>query len=176
MPGPERRGEISRRVSAGKRTANPCPCAPAREVDCICPPTIRRRYLGRLSGPLLDRVDLRIRMKGVASGALMDEVGESTEAVRGRVAAARQAATERWRPYGWRTNAEVPGPALRQRFRLPRESVAPLERLLSKGVITARGADRALRVAWTLADLAGLETPGTDQVTTALEFRDRGAS
>ncbi|NKS97081.1 YifB family Mg chelatase-like AAA ATPase [Rhodococcus hoagii] len=156
--------------------ANPCPCAPAREVDCICPPTIRRRYLGRLSGPLLDRVDLRIRMKGVASGALMDEVGESTEAVRGRVAAARQAATERWRPYGWRTNAEVPGPALRQRFRLPRESVAPLERLLSKGVITARGADRALRVAWTLADLAGLETPGTDQVTTALEFRDRSAS
>ncbi|NKS78725.1 hypothetical protein GS539_24530 [Rhodococcus hoagii] len=59
---------------------------------------------------------------------------------------------------------------------LPRESVAPLERLLSKGVITARGADRALRVAWTLADLAGLETPGTDQVTTALEFRDRGAA
>ncbi|CAM3208292.1 YifB family Mg chelatase-like AAA ATPase [Prescottella defluvii] len=156
--------------------ANPCPCAPAREVDCVCAPTVRRRYLGRLSGPLLDRVDLRIRMKAVATGALMDEVGETTDQVRGRVSAARSAAGERWRSYGWRTNAEVPGPALRQRFRLPREALGPLEKALRLGVVTARGADRALRVAWTLGDLAGLESPGRDEVSTALEFRDRGAA
>ncbi|RVW09866.1 ATP-binding protein [Prescottella agglutinans] len=155
--------------------ANPCPCAPAREADCVCAPTARRRYLGRLSGPLLDRVDLRIRMQAASTDVLMDGVGESTDQVRARVASARAAAAERWNPYGWRTNAEVPGPALRQRFRLSRDALGPLEKALRRGSVTARGADRALRVAWTLADLAGVGSPGADQVGTALGFRDRGA-
>lgn len=154
--------------------ANPCPCAPARETDCICAPTARRRYLGRLSGPLLDRVDLRIRMQSVATGALMAETGESTEQVRARVAQARRGAADRWAEFGWRTNAEVPGPALRQRFRLARAALAPIERALRMGMITARGADRALRVAWTLGDLAGLDRPGETEVAAALDFRDRG--
>lgn len=154
--------------------ANPCPCAPAREADCVCAPTARRKYLGKLSGPLLDRVDLRVRMQSVATGALIDEVGESTETVRDRVAQARAAATERWREFGWITNAEVPGPALRQRFRLSQAALDPVERALRRGVITARGADRALRVAWSVADLAGVNVPGADQVSTALGFRDRG--
>ncbi|MCJ0904826.1 YifB family Mg chelatase-like AAA ATPase [Rhodococcus sp. ARC_M6] len=154
--------------------ANPCPCAPPRDADCVCAPAARRRYLGKLSGPLLDRVDIRIRMQAVATGALIDEVGESTESVRIRVAAARDAASERWSEYGWRTNAEVPGPALRQKFRLSREALAPVERALRKGLITARGADRAIRVAWTVSDLAGETMPGADQVVTALDFRDRG--
>ncbi|NLE79202.1 MAG: YifB family Mg chelatase-like AAA ATPase [Rhodococcus sp.] len=154
--------------------ANPCPCAPAREADCVCAPTARRKYLGKLSGPLLDRVDLRVRMQSVAAGALIDEVGESTETVRDRVAQARAAARERWREFGWITNAEVPGPALRQRFRLSKAALDPVERALRRGVITARGADRALRVAWSVADLAGVDVPGADQVATALAFRDRG--
>ena len=154
--------------------ANPCPCAPPRDADCVCAPAARRRYLGKLSGPLLDRVDIRVRMQAVATGALIDEVGESTESVRTRVSAARDAAAERWSDYGWRTNAEVPGPALRQKFRLSRDALAPVERALRKGVITARGADRALRVAWTVSDLAGESMPGPDQVATALDFRDRG--
>ena len=153
--------------------ANPCPCAPPREADCVCAPTARRRYLGKLSGPLMDRVDLRVRMQAVATGAFIDEVGESTEDVRRRVAEARAAAGERWSDYGWRTNAEVPGPALRQKFRLARPALAPVERALRKGLITARGADRALRVAWTVSDLAGLVMPGPEQVVTALGFRDR---
>ncbi|QNG19208.1 YifB family Mg chelatase-like AAA ATPase [Rhodococcus triatomae] len=154
--------------------ANPCPCAPAREVDCVCPPAARRRYLGKLSGPLLDRVDLRVRMQAVSTGALINEVGESTDVVRDRVARARSAAVERWREHGWRTNAEVPGPALRQRFRLPAQALAPIERALRRGVVTARGADRALRVAWSVGDLAGLDRPGPEQVVTALGFRDKG--
>ncbi|MFE3290890.1 YifB family Mg chelatase-like AAA ATPase [Rhodococcus sp. NPDC059234] len=153
--------------------ANPCPCAPPREVDCICAPTARRRYLGKLSGPLMDRVDLRVRMHALSVGALNGEVAESTATVRDRVARARTTAVERWSDYGWRTNAEVPGPILRQRFRLARAALAPLERALREGQITARGADRALRVAWTLADLSGLTVPGEDQVGTALEYRDR---
>ncbi|EOM75990.1 ATP-binding protein [Rhodococcus rhodnii] len=154
--------------------ANPCPCAPPREADCICPPAARRRYLGKLSGPLLDRVDLRVQLHAVGSSALMGEAGESTEVVRARVAAARAAAGARWREFGWHTNAEVPGPVLRQRFRLPREALAPLEKALRLGVVTARGADRALRVAWTVADLAGAAEPSRDHVTTALGFRGRG--
>lgn len=154
--------------------ANPCPCAPPRDADCVCAPAARRRYLGKLSGPLLDRVDIRVRMQAVATGALIDEVGESTSDVRARVAAARDTAAQRWSEYGWRTNAEVPGPALRQKFRLSRAALAPVERALRKGVITARGADRALRVAWSVADLAGEAMPGPDQVVTALDFRDRG--
>ena len=156
--------------------ANPCPCAPARELDCVCPPTVRRRYLGRLSGPLLDRVDLRVQMRGIASCALTDGAAESSAAVRKRVADARAAAALRWTAYGWRTNAEVPGPALRQRFRLDRASLAPLEIALSKGQITARGADRALRVAWTLADLGGRGRPEGNDVRSALTFRDQRAA
>jgi magnesium chelatase family protein len=155
--------------------ANPCPCAPPRETECVCPPTARRRYLGRLSGPLLDRVDLRVRMRPLASAALTDATAEDSAAVRARVATAREAAALRWAEHGWRTNAEVPGPALRQRFRLGRAALVPLERALRTGDVTARGADRALRVAWTLSDLVGATAPGREQVGAALEFRDRRA-
>jgi magnesium chelatase family protein len=123
---------------------------------------------------LLDRVDLRIRMESVATSALMDETGESTDDVRARVANARDAARQRWAEFGWSTNAEVPGPALRQKFRLPPAALRPVERALRKGAITARGADRALRVAWSLADLAGAASPSEVHVATALQFRDRG--
>lgn len=155
--------------------ANPCPCAPPRETDCVCAPTARRRYLGRLSGPLLDRVDLRVRMHPQSS-SLVETGAEPTAAVRDRVAAARDAAAARWDGLGWRTNAEAPGPVLRQRFRIGRQALAPLERALGVGAITARGADRALRVAWTLADLRGAGTPEHDDVADALQFRDRRAA
>ncbi|WP_214370663.1 YifB family Mg chelatase-like AAA ATPase [Pseudonocardia sp. H11422] len=155
--------------------ANPCPCAPARDRDCICPAQARRRYLGRLSGPLLDRVDLRTRMQPVtALTTLGDE--ESTDTVRARVLAARAAAATRWAEHGWQTNAEVPGPALRTRFALPRSATRPLDAGLRAGELTARGADRALRVAWTLSDLDGLDRPRRDTVENALYFRDRWAA
>jgi magnesium chelatase family protein len=155
--------------------ANPCPCAPAHDRDCVCPSLVRRRYLGRLSGPLLDRVDLRARMFPVTALAATGEA-EDTATVRARVLAARGAAAERWGPLGYRTNAEVPGPVLRTRFALPRSAVRPLDAGLRSGQLTARGADRALRVAWTLADLAGRDRPDEDLVETALFFRDRRAA
>ena len=96
--------------------------------------------------------------------------------VRKRVLAARDAATARWAGYGWRCNGEVPGTVLRTRFGPPPEVLAPLEQRLRAGELTARGADRALRVAWTLADLAGAERPDRDMVRSALHFRDRGAA
>jgi magnesium chelatase family protein len=155
--------------------ANPCPCAPAHDRDCVCPSLVRRRYLGRLSGPLLDRVDLRARMFPVTALTATGQ-GEDTASVRARVLAARAAAAERWGALGWRTNAEVPGPVLRTRFALPRSAIRPLDAGLRSGQLTARGADRALRVAWTLADLAGHDRPDADLVETALYFRDRRAA
>ena len=151
--------------------ANPCPCAPAREVDCICSSLQRRRYLGKLSGPLLDRVDLRVQMHAARAGAFAPEVAESSAAVRARVAAARAAAAERWRPYGFTTNAEVTGAVLRRHFRLDAAVMAPLTRALDRGLVSIRGADRALRVAWTVADLAGRSSPATEDVSLALSFR-----
>jgi magnesium chelatase family protein len=156
---------------------NPCPCAPAREVDCICPPNARRRYFSRLSGPLLDRIDLRVRMRPLtAIGGFTDEPPESTATVRARVDEARARAARRWQSFGWRTNAEVPGPALRREYPLPRQALALLDRGLATGSVTARGADRCLRISWTLCDLAGRTRPDMDDVAAALQFRDRSAA
>jgi len=155
--------------------ANPCPCAPADPRDCICAAAVKRRYLGRLSGPLLDRVDLRVQMFRVRPGALSADAGESTSVVRARVVQARAIAVERWRPYGVRTNAEVSGPLLRRRFRLDHSAMDPLRQALDKGLLSVRGVDRTMRVAWTVADLAGRDRPSVDDVTTALGFRGTGA-
>ncbi|MFD6389423.1 YifB family Mg chelatase-like AAA ATPase [Nocardia sp. NPDC060259] len=155
--------------------ANPCPCAPARDVDCICAPLARRRYLGKLSGPLLDRIDIWVQMRGQAGATFGDEQAETSATVAARVAQARTLAAQRWSADGWATNAEVPGHILRQRFRLPRESIAPIETALRLGRMSARGADRAIRVAWTVCDLRGGELPTVQDVLSALNFRQRGA-
>lgn len=154
--------------------ANPCPCAPTRDVDCQCSPQVRRRYLGKLSGPLMDRVDLRVRMRPITQMNVHTGQGaESTEVVRKRVCAARSSAIARWARHGWLTNSEVPGPVLRREFAPPRSATALLDRALETGVVTARGADRCLRIAWTLADLDGSPMPDADHVAAALDFRDR---
>ncbi|WP_459547252.1 YifB family Mg chelatase-like AAA ATPase [Nocardia sp. X0981] len=155
--------------------ANPCPCAPARDVDCICAPLARRRYLGKLSGPLMDRIDIWLQMHPMSDAGLAAEEAEDSATVRGRVTAARAAAAARWHEYGWRTNAEVPGHMLRRRFPLPVETTAPVEAALRLGRISARGADRALRVAWTICDLRGGDVPTAQDVMQALTFRQRGA-
>ena len=154
--------------------ANPCPCAPADPRDCICAPAAKRRYLGRLSGPLLDRVDLRAHLHPVRGGVFAAADGESTAQVRRRVALARDAAAERWRPHGFRTNAEVSGPLLRRKFRPGSAAMDPLRTALERGLLSIRGLDRTLRVAWSLADLAGRTAPGLDEAAAALSFRQPG--
>ena len=94
------------------------PCASPDPRDCICTSAAKRRYLGKLSGPLLDRVDMRVFMHREKAGAFAAEAGESTALVRDRVKSARDAAAQRWQQYGIRTNAEVSGVLLRRRFRL----------------------------------------------------------
>lgn len=156
---------------------NPCPCAPPKDADCTCSASVRRRYFGRLSGPLLDRVDLRVRLRPLSAiSAHLSGTPESSAAVRERVLGARERAVKRWKEHGWQTNSEVPGPALRREFALPNQVTALLDRALERGALTARGADRCLRIAWTLADLAGEEQPTADQVAAALNFRERSST
>ena len=154
--------------------ANPCPCAPADPRDCICPGQVRRRYLGKLSGPLMDRVDLHVEMYSERAGTFAQQEGEPSALVCERVAAARDAAAQRWRRHGVRTNAEVSGALLRKEFRLPAAVMEPLRVALDRGLLSVRGADRSQRVAWTLADLAGRASPVLEDVTTALSFRQDG--
>ena len=156
--------------------ANPCPCAPADPRDCICTSSAKRRYLGKLSGPLMDRVDLRVQMHTERAGAFAPEEGESTARVRERVAAARAAAEERWRPHRIRTNAEISGALLRRKFRPSAAAMEPLRIALDRGLLSIRGMDRTLRVAWTLCDIAGRTSPGLDEVTAALSFRQAGGA
>jgi magnesium chelatase family protein len=155
--------------------ANLCPCAPADPRDCICPAAAKRRYLGKLSGPLLDRVDLRVQMHPVRAGAFGTVDGESTAQVRQRVAQARDTAAARWRPHGFATNAEVSGTLLRRKFRPASKALDPLRLAVERGLLSIRGLDRTLRVAWSLADLAGRDSPGLDEVAAALSFRQLGA-
>jgi len=153
--------------------ANPCPCG-SRQRECTCAPAQRRRYRLRLSGPLLDRIDIRLAVDPVSRAELLAEPAgrQSSAEVAARVHTARAAAAERWRPSGWQTNAEVPGGVLRrQPWRLPRTALLAVERHLDAGELSARGFDRVLRVAWTLSDLAGRVTPGADEVTEAVFFR-----
>ncbi|NLU79611.1 YifB family Mg chelatase-like AAA ATPase [Micromonospora sp. HNM0581] len=154
--------------------ANPCPCAnPAGDDRCECAPLARRRYLGRLSGPLLDRIDLQVRLPPMRAAELMETTGhESSAVVAQRVAAARATAAERWAPLGRRLNAETPGPDLRRApWRLPGRVTAELRSRLDSGSLSARGFDRVVRLAWTIADLDGRARPDAGDVGEAIALR-----
>jgi magnesium chelatase family protein len=159
--------------------ANPCPCGAfgVAGSDCSCPPQARRRYLARLSGPLMDRMDIRLGVRRVTTAvhrAADDASRVTTASARVRVAAARAAAAERWAPTPWRTNAHVAGTWLRREARVARGATAALDRALDRGLLTMRGYDRVLRLGWTLADLDGAASPDADHLGRALLLR--GAS
>ncbi|MFF2066438.1 YifB family Mg chelatase-like AAA ATPase [Streptomyces sp. NPDC058200] len=155
--------------------ANPCPCGrhTLHGAGCECPPSAIRRYQSRLSGPLLDRVDLRVEVRPVDRADLMGQGGrgESTAAVAARVRDARKRSAARLDGTPWSVNSEVPGHELRTRWRVAPGALAAAERDLERGLLTARGLDRVLRVAWTVADLAGRERPEARDVALALELR-----
>jgi magnesium chelatase family protein len=153
--------------------ANPCPCG-SKARECVCPPQARRRYQQRLSGPLLDRIDVRVHVDAVPHADLFDlaEQREPSAVVAARVATARAAAAARWVATPWRCNGEVPGSALRARpWALARDVLAPAEAYLQRGQLSARGFDRVLRLAWSVSDLAGRASPSAVDVAEALFFR-----
>ncbi|MFD2091299.1 YifB family Mg chelatase-like AAA ATPase [Blastococcus deserti] len=181
---PLERGQVTIHRAAGSATfpcraqlvlaANPCPCASAAgDTACTCSPLERRRYRSRLSGPLLDRIDLRVELPPVTRAAWLDGLGppETTAEVARRVAAARAAAAQRLAGTGLTLNSQVPGRLLRERWAVPRPALRLAERALERGALSVRGFDRVVRVAWTVADLAGRTMPGADDVAEALGMR-----
>ena len=146
---------------------------PIRRIASVRPRS-KRRYLGKLSGPLLDRVDLRVQMNPVRAGAFSAVDGESTAQVRHRVArratrppsagAARISHQRR----SQRTAAAAKIPSQQRRD-------DPTAHRPGPGAAQHRGLDRTLRVAWSLADLAGRDSPGLGEVAAALSFRQPGA-
>jgi len=156
--------------------ANPCPCGMAvgKGLACTCRSEQRRRYFGKLSGPLLDRVDLQVEVHPVPRSALDAGGGEPTAAVARRVRAARAAQGARLAGTPWRSNADVPGGWFRERLGASRELLTDLDRAMDRGLLSLRGVDRVLRVAWTLADLAGRDAPGRGDIGQALLLRTRG--
>jgi magnesium chelatase family protein len=152
--------------------ANPCPCsrAAAGRAGCSCTPLVRRRYLARLSGPLLDRVDVKAEFLPVGKAELLSDrkFTEPSSVVAERVALARQRMAFRLRGTRWRLNAQIPGRELRRRYAPAPGALAPLERAMDLGEISARGVDRVIRLSWTVADLGGVARPTVAEISYAL--------
>jgi magnesium chelatase family protein len=131
-----------------------------------------RRYADKISGPVRDRIDIHqglLPMKKAFLRAALHRT-ETSAVVSARVAEARGRQAHRLNGTGWRTNGEVSGPYLRSHLPLP-GGLSIIEDAVSKGRLSPRGVDKVLRVAWTLADLAGLDRPGREQSAIALAMR-----
>ncbi|GHH67452.1 hypothetical protein GCM10017673_14460 [Streptosporangium violaceochromogenes] len=152
--------------------ANRCPCAQSSgpEQPCRCTPTARRRYLARLSGPLLDRVDVKVTLYRSTRRELLADRRfiEPSRVVAERVLAARRRAAARFAGKPWRCNAEIPARVLHTDYRPEPAAMSPLLRCLDSGELSARGLDRVLRVSWSLTDLKGEKAPGVTETNAAL--------
>jgi len=157
--------------------ANPCPCGQwgAADSHCTCAPFARRRYLARISGPLLDRIDIQLRVQRITSAQLRisdDHPRLTSSEARARVAAARELARERLKQTPWTLNSQVPGAWLRgPKARLAPGTTVSIDRALERGGITMRGYDRVLRLGWTLSDLDDSLVPTADHIGRALYLR-----
>ncbi|GAB16132.1 hypothetical protein ARGLB_111_00440 [Arthrobacter globiformis NBRC 12137] len=159
--------------------ANPCPCGKAsgKGIECTCTPFMRRRYMSRMSGPLLDRVDIQLQVDRVSLADFGQSGGaEDSATVGARVLAARARQLQRLQPWGMETNSQVPGRILRSELKLAAATTRILDHALERGVLTARGYDRVLRLAWTLADLGGREQPDGNDIGQALSLRQTASA
>jgi magnesium chelatase family protein len=152
---------------------NPCPCGRrgSPSASCRCTPKEVRAYLGRLSGPLLDRIDLHVPVTALAFDEVAGPPGEPTAPVAARVLGARERQRQRSDRTGAACNALLPPAALRKEARLAGEGERLLRNAMNRLGLTARGLDRLLRVARTISDLAERETLRRSDIAEALHFR-----
>ena len=153
---------------------NPCPCGyyghPIRA--CRCAPPQRERYAARISGPLLDRIDLRVEVPWLPPDVLGDErPQESSEMIRARVVEARARQAARSGDTGTLVNARLSGKMLRRHARPDEAGRALLSSAVERLALSGRAHDRILRVARTIADLAGRSRLAADDVAEALQYR-----
>jgi magnesium chelatase family protein len=151
---------------------NPCPCGHAGERErCACSEADLARHRRRLSGPLLDRIDLLVHVERTATDHLAEEPSLSSEQAREQVTEARQRQARRLRADGVLVNAQMDTPMLRRHIKLDERGERMMARARERGLLSARGQHRALRVARTLADLDGCERVGNKQISRALSLR-----
>ena len=153
---------------------NPCPCGHAGDPGraCVCAPGQAMRYLSRVSGPLLDRIDLHVEVTPVPFDALNARTdAEPSAAVRARVVAARAVQAARFGPGGPTCNAQMSAKEVRQHARADASGQALLKAALTRLGLSARAHDRILKVARTIADLAGDAAVGAEHVAEAVQYR-----
>jgi magnesium chelatase family protein len=157
--------------------ANPCPCGNfygdgKGAGECDCGEVQRRHYSRKLTGPILDRVDIwmEVRPQGPRLGGFGPGPETSAE-VRARVEQARHRQARRYHGLPWQLNASVPGPVLAERWPLERKGQCLIDRKLAAGALSRRGVTRVQRLAWTVADCAGVDRPGAAEAELALALR-----
>jgi magnesium chelatase family protein len=153
---------------------NPCPCGQRGhpENTCSCTPLEVKKYLSRISGPLLDRIDLHVEVPPVPYRALASGAAEEASAtIRARVNAARAVQQQRYAADGLFCNAHMLPKHLQAYGRLEASGRRLLETAMGRLGLSARGYDRVLKVARTIADLAGVESIGAEQVAEAIQYR-----
>ena len=155
--------------------ATPCPCGKytGKGLACTCSSLQVRRYMSKLSGPLMDRIDIRVEVDPVGRTELAsEELSEDSAAIRARVLQARERAGQRFKDESWSLNSEIPATALRVQYRPERAAMNFLHDELDKERITARGLHKVIRLSWTLADLSEREVPNLDDVKRAYLLRE----
>ena len=155
--------------------ANPCPCGFRGEdaPRCDCRDDQLARYRAKLSGPLLDRIDLRIRVPRLTKHELLGaSAGEASTVVRTRVLAARERQRGRYVDAEWTCNAELPGPLIRRHAGLTSRGEHVLGDAVERFALSGRGFDRVVKVARTIADLGGVDRVDDLHVAEALSYRE----
>ena len=152
--------------------ANPCRRGCLALDQCVCTPGERQRYLGRLSRPLLDRIDLHVELPALPPAALRDEAREETSStIRARVMAARERQAARFANVTISTNAEMSPRQVRALCPLSPDAERLLTAAISRLGLSARGHDRVLKVARTIADLEGAPSVAVEHVAEAVQYR-----
>src|SRR4051812_33802564 len=155
---------------------NPCPCGYYNHPDkeCSCPPGMVQKYLNRISGPLLDRIDLHVEVTPVAFSELSNtqSKGESSSSIRERVIKAREIQTERYKgTAGMYANAQMSSKQLREICVINQAGESLLKRSMERLNLSARAYDRILKVSRTIADLAGSENIKVEHLAEAIHYR-----
>jgi len=184
QPMEERRVNISRaRVSIDYPASfmlvasmNPCPCGYYNHPDkeCVCAPGVVKKYLNKISGPLLDRIDLHVEVTPVSYDELSvhDVNAESSRKIADRVVEARQLQARRFgRVADVHCNAQMPSQMVRRRCRIDSDGKALLKSAMKRLQLSARAYDRILKVARTVADLAGAEAIDNTHLAEAIQYR-----
>ena len=155
--------------------ANPCPCGKfsGRGRNCTCTSQQVRRYLSKLSGPLMDRIDLRVRVDPLSRVELSKpDLGEPSATIKKRVVLARSVASVRFRDENWSLNSEIPSRGLRTKYQPERTAMNFLHAELDQERITARGLHKVMRTAWSIADMSGHTRPNLEDTQIAYSLRE----